>query len=151
MLSSFGRLLKEYRHTHSMTQKQLADAVHVNGSYIARLERNERRPSRRVVMNMARAMRLSKDDTDRLLAGAQHLPEGDLARLVEQSGISMAHPVVQAVANALQDRDMTSHGREQLENEIVAYVGFRMQQIKQQEQERHGLRMHQHQHAMVEN
>lgn len=136
MLSSFGHLLKEYRLNHHMTQKELAAAIGVNGSYIARLERDERRPSRRVVTNVAWAMNLSAEDRDRLLASAQHLPEGDLARIVERSGVSLAHPVIQAVANALQDRDLTAHGREQLENEIIAYVGFRLQQLKHQEQMR---------------
>ncbi len=136
MLSSFGYLLKEYRLNRHMTQKELAEAIGVNGSYIARLERDERRPSRRVVTNMARAMNLAAEDRDRLLASAQHLPEGDLARLVEHSGVSLTHPAIQAVANALQDRDLTAHGREQLENEIIAYVGFRLQQLKQQDQMR---------------
>ncbi len=133
MLSSFGHLLKEYRLQRHMTQKVLAKAIGVNGSYIARLERDERRPSRRVVTNVARAMNLSAEDQDRLLASAQHLPEGDLARIVEHSGVSLAHPVIQAVANALQDRDLTAQGREQLENEIIAYVGFRLQQLKHEE------------------
>lgn len=136
MLSSFGHLLKEYRSRYRMTQKELASAIGVNGSYIARLERDERRPSRRVVLNVAKAMTLPPEDLDRLLASAQHLPEGDLARLVEQSGVSLAHPAIQVVANALQDRDLTAHSREQLESEIVAYVGFRVQQLKHQEQVR---------------
>ncbi|MCW5881765.1 MAG: helix-turn-helix transcriptional regulator [Anaerolineae bacterium] len=136
MLTSFGYLLKEYRLNRHMTQKELAQAIGVNGSYIARLERDERRPSRRVVTNMAQAMNLSAEDRDRLLASAQHLPEGDLARIVEHSGVSLTHPAIQAVANALQDPDLTTHGREQLENEIVAYVGFRLQQLKQQDQAR---------------
>ena len=141
MLSSFGHLLKEFRLYRGMTQKSLAQAINVNGSYIARLERDERRPSRRVVTNMARAMQLSADDTDRLLASAQHLPEGDLTRLIEQSGVSLAHPAIQTVANALQDRDLPPHAREQLENEIIAYIGFRLQQLKQQEHERLALRV----------
>jgi len=136
MLTSFGYLLKEYRLNRHMTQKELAQAIGVNGSYIARLERDERRPSRRVVTNMAQAMNLSAEDRDRLLASAQHLPEGDLARIIEHSGVSLTHPAIQAVANALQDPDLTTHGREQLENEIVAYVGFRLQQLKQQDQAR---------------
>ena len=145
MLSSFGHLLKEFRLYHGLTQKTLAQAIHVNGSYIARLERDERRPSRRVVTSMARAMQLSADDTDRLLASAQHLPEGDLTRLIEQSGVSLAHPAIQMVANALQDRDLAPQAREQLENEITAYIGFRLQQLKQQEQERVTLRANGHQ------
>ncbi len=140
MLSSFGHLLKDMRLKHRLTQKELAEAIGVNGSYIARLERDERRPSRKVVMNLARAMKLSPEDTDRLLASAQHLPEGDLARIVEQSGISLAHPAIQSVANALQDRELTPHGREQLESEIIAYVAFRVQQLKLQEHDRVSVR-----------
>jgi transcriptional regulator with XRE-family HTH domain len=136
MLSSFGHMLKDMRLGRRLTQKELASSVNVNGSYIARLERDERRPSRKVVMNLARAMQLTPEETDRLLASAQHLPEGDLARIIEQSGVSLAHPVIQAVANALQDRDLSPHGREQLESEITAYVAFRQQQIRQQERDR---------------
>lgn len=136
MLSTFGHLLKGFRLSRGLTQKELADAVDVNGSYIARLERDERRPSRRVVLDLSKAMQLSADDTDRLLASAQHLPEGDLAKIIAQSGVSMTHPAIQAVANALQDRELSPHGREQLEGEIIAYVAFRAQQLKQQEQDR---------------
>jgi len=130
-------MLKEMRLGRHLTQKELAESVNVNGSYIARLERNERRPSRKVVMNLAKAMQLSPEESDRLLASAQHLPEGDLAKIIAQSGVSMAHPVIQAVANALQDSDLSPHGREQLESEIVAYVAFRQQQIRQQENDKH--------------
>lgn len=141
MLSTFGHLLKEFRQKRGLTQKHLATAVNVNGSYIARLERNERRPSRKIVLGMASAMKLSPEDSDRLLASSQHLPEGDLARLIEQSGVSMAHPVIQTVTNALQDRELSPHIREQLENEIVAYISFRVRQLKEQETERAPLRV----------
>ncbi|MFN8483498.1 MAG: helix-turn-helix transcriptional regulator [Anaerolineae bacterium] len=137
MLNSFGHLLKGYRLSKGMTQKELADAVGVNGSYIARLERDERRPSRKVVLSLAKALDLPPEDSDRLLASAQHLPEGDMARIIEQSGISLTHPAVEAVAVALQDKDLSPHAREQLENEVIAYVTFRAQQLRQQEHDRH--------------
>jgi transcriptional regulator with XRE-family HTH domain len=144
MLSSFGHLLKNFRLERGLTQKEVADGVGVNGSYIARLERDERRPSRRVVLELARTMKLSSEDSDRLLASAQHLPEGDLARIIEQGGVSMTHPAIQAVANALQNSGLSSHSRERLEAEIIAYVAFRTQQLQQQEQERMALRSRDH-------
>ena len=136
MLNSFGHLLKGYRLSKGMTQKELADAVGVNGSYIARLERDERRPSRKVVLSLAKALDLPAEDSDRLLASAQHLPEGDMARIIAESGISLTHPAVEAVSAALQDKDLSPHAREQLENEVIAHVTFRAQQLRQQEQDR---------------
>jgi transcriptional regulator with XRE-family HTH domain len=149
VLTSFGHLLKALRLERGMTQKMLADEVGVDGSYIARLESDERRPSRRVVLDLARALQLSPDDGDRLLASAQHLPEGALERIIAQSGVSMTHPTIQAVANALQDRELSSQGREQLEAEITAYVAFRSQQLKQQDRDRQAMRAA-HQQAAAE-
>lgn len=136
MLTSFGHLLKSARLERGLTQKQLADLVGVDGSYIARLEMDDRRPSRRVVLDLAKAMKMSAVESDRLLASAQHLPEGDLERLLSNSGVSMTHPVIQVVASALQDKDLSPKGREMLEQEITAYVGQRAQQIKDQERQR---------------
>ncbi len=136
MLTTFGHLLKSARLERGLTQKQLAEMVGVDGSYIARLEMDERRPSRKVVLKLARALQLSPEESDRLLASAQHLPEGDLERLLSNSGVPLTHPVIQVVANALQDKELSPRGRELLEEEITAYVSFRAQQLKQEERER---------------
>ena len=140
MLTTFGHLLKQARLERGLTQKQLADSVDVDGSYIARLEMDERRPSRKVVLQLGRALGLTPEEGDRLLASAQHLPEGDLERLLNSSGVSMTHPVIQVVANALQDKDLSPRGRELLEEEITAYVAFRTQQLKQEERDRKSAR-----------
>ena len=151
MLSSFGHLLKEFRLYRGMTQKTLAQAINVNGSYIARLEMDDRRPSRRVVLDVAQAMELSPEDTDRLLASAQHLPEGDLDRLLADGGGPLMHPALRAVANAVEDQNLSPEGRKQLEDEIMAYVAARANALKQQDRDRkarrsaHRARMHQNQ------
>ena len=151
MLTSFGRMLKEFRLQHGLSQKALADAVNVDGSYIARLEMDDRRPSRRVVLDVAQAMELSPEDTDRLLASAQHLPEGDLDRLLADGGGPLMHPALRAVANAVEDQNLSPEGRKQLEDEIMAYVAARANALKQQDRDRkarrsaHRAKMHQNQ------
>ena len=140
MLTTFGHLLKSARLERGLTQKQLADSVNVDGSYIARLEMDERRPSRKVVLQLSKALQLTPEEGDHLLASAQHLPEGDLERLLNSSGVSMTHPVIQVVANALHDKELSPRGRELLEEEIKSYVAFRTQQLKQEERDRRAQR-----------
>lgn len=133
MLTTFGDLLKTHRYNRHLTQAHVASQIDVCASYIARLESSERHPSRRVVLNLARALGLDDTERDQLLASALHLPQGDVARLVETSGVTLTPPVIQAIAAALQDPALHYTQRDILEIEIIAYTRFRLQQLKDQE------------------
>lgn len=132
-MPTFGQLLKDYRKTARLTQVQLARRIDCDGSYIARLEMDERHPSRGVVLRLAEALALTDEQRDQLLAAALHIPEGDLLRLVTADGIDPANPAIRAVVAALRDPDLTPGSRDLLGSEIAAYVKFRTAQLKQAE------------------
>lgn len=132
MLITFGHLLRNHRLQRGLRQQDIATPVDVDGSYIARLEMDERKPSRHVVIKIATALGLNADERDQMLAAAKHLPEGDIERLVAQSGVALTHPVVQAISNAF--AELSPASRDILAEEIIAYVGFRVGQLKEQEQ-----------------
>jgi predicted ATPase/DNA-binding XRE family transcriptional regulator len=68
---SFGALLKEYRLARGLTQETLAEAAGLSRDAINLLERGARRsPHRDAVTLLARALRLSGDERERLLAAA---------------------------------------------------------------------------------
>src|SRR5581483_7435493 len=71
----FATLLRRFRERADFSCNELARAVGVDPSYISRLERGEREPPRRpVVERLATALRLDVDDQDRLLVSAGYTP-----------------------------------------------------------------------------
>jgi transcriptional regulator with XRE-family HTH domain len=71
----FATLLRSYRDQAGMSCNELARAVAVDPSYISRLERGEREPPRRpIVERLAMSLRLSVEDQDRLLVTAGYAP-----------------------------------------------------------------------------
>jgi transcriptional regulator with XRE-family HTH domain len=75
MNEDFATLLRYYRDRASLSCNELARAVGVDPSYISRLERGEREPPRRpIVERLASSLRLSLEDQDRLLVTAGYAP-----------------------------------------------------------------------------
>lgn len=83
-------LLKVFRESRKLSQSRLARMAFFDHSYISRVERGERTPSRDGVIQMSRAMQLSDDERDLLLAAFGFMPmrvtsllheERELARL----------------------------------------------------------------------
>ncbi len=75
MSEDFASLLRLYRDRANLSCNELARAVAVDPSYISRLERGEREPPRRpVVERLASALQLSLEDQDRLLVTAGYAP-----------------------------------------------------------------------------
>jgi transcriptional regulator with XRE-family HTH domain len=75
MAEDFGSLLRRYRDRAGMSCNELARAVAVDPSYISRLERGEREPPRRpVVERLASSLQLGLEDQDRLLVTAGYAP-----------------------------------------------------------------------------
>lgn len=71
----FGTALRFFRLRACHSQNSLAKVVGINASYINRLETGEREaPTREVVMALARALTLTIEETDRLVASAGQLP-----------------------------------------------------------------------------
>lgn len=126
----FAPLLKHHRAHRRLTQGQLAAAIGIATSYISRLEAGDRNPSRQVVLDLAQALSLDDTHRDQLLAAARHLPVGDLTRILDADP-ALGNHTVHLVATAIRDQELTHRSRALLQNEITAYVAFRLAQLKQ--------------------
>ena len=75
MTEDFATLLRSYRDRAGMSCNELARAVAVDPSYISRLERGEREPPRRpIVERLGSSLQLGMEDQDRLLVTAGYAP-----------------------------------------------------------------------------
>ena len=76
MPMQFGQLLSLYREKNDLTQKQLSALVPMNQSYLSRIERGLRKPPQRnTVLTMVKALELSEQEADDLLAAANYQPK----------------------------------------------------------------------------
>jgi transcriptional regulator with XRE-family HTH domain len=117
----FAALLRRFRERAGLSCNELARAVGVDPSYISRLERSEREPPRRrVVEGLAVALQLDLDDQDRLLVSAGYAP-ATVALLGRWDS------TLQAVADVLVDRRIPE---EELANfrQVVQLLAHRWRQ-----------------------
>ncbi len=97
----FATLLRRFRERADLSCNELARAVGVDPSYISRLERSEREPPRRrVVEGLASALQLSLEDQDRLLVSAGYAP-------ATVALLGRWDTTLQAVADVLVDRRLS--------------------------------------------
>ncbi|HLI28154.1 MAG TPA: helix-turn-helix transcriptional regulator [Chloroflexota bacterium] len=75
MAEDFARLLRQFRERAGLSCNELARLVAVDPSYISRLERGEREPPRRLVVErLAAVLALPPFERDRLLVSAGYTP-----------------------------------------------------------------------------
>ena len=79
--TTFGKMLRNFRTEGKFTQMDLQESSGINNAYICRLEANQHPPQSATVIALARAMRLSQEDEDRLMLAAGHVPE-DVRRAI---------------------------------------------------------------------
>ena len=102
MGEDFASLLRHYRERADLSCNELARAVAVDPSYISRLERGEREPPRRpVVERLAGALQLELEDQDRLLVSAGYAP-------ATVAVLGRWDSALQAVADVLTDGRMSN-------------------------------------------
>ena len=102
MAEDFASLLRHYRDRADLSCNELARAVAVDPSYISRLERGEREPPRRpVVERLAGALQLELEDQDRLLVSAGYAP-------ATVAVLGRWDSALQAVADVLTDRRLST-------------------------------------------
>lgn len=121
MPDDFGTLLRRYRDRAGLSCNELARAVAVDPSYISRLERGEREPPRRpVVERLASALQLGLEDQDRLLVTAGYAP-------ATIAVLGRWDTTLQVVADVLTDHRL---GPTELDNfrEVVRLVAERWRQ-----------------------
>src|SRR5690242_16715547 len=96
-MSTFGSLLLQLRLRSGRSGSSVARGAGIDASYLSRLERGEREPPRREVVDaLIREMQLTGEDADGLLTAAGYPPRA-LARLGAQD------PTIQLVASVLAD------------------------------------------------
>src|SRR5262245_48433479 len=102
MSEDFAILLRRLRDRAGLSCNELARAVAVDPSYISRLERGEREPPRRpVVERLASALQLDLDDQDCLLVSAGYAP-------ATVAVLGTWDATLQAVASVLTDRRISA-------------------------------------------
>lgn len=70
MKGAFATALLMCRNLIAISQNEIARRTGLDHSYISRLERGERSPSKGTVMKIAKALELDEGETDQLLASA---------------------------------------------------------------------------------
>lgn len=106
---SFAELLRWYRERTGVSQARLARLVGVDHSYVSRLERGERRPSRDLVVRKADALSLPAADASALLSSAGFSP-------------SVLDPEVEALVLLLSDRMVPEEVRSGLRQAIRSAI-----------------------------
>lgn len=72
---SFGLLFQKYRKRAGISQKELAQILGLDPSYLCKIERKQRLPpSRAVAIEIAEALELNQEETDQLLISANYQP-----------------------------------------------------------------------------
>jgi transcriptional regulator with XRE-family HTH domain len=87
----FGELLRAYRKRRGWTQVTLALRVGYDPSYISRLESDgnlRSPPKREVVLRIAKALGLNREETDNLLLSAMYAPDLSGLSFEFSSGLS---------------------------------------------------------------
>lgn len=91
----FGALLERYRCAAGWSCAELARRIPCNPSYISRLERDERVPSRGLIARVNRALGLPAGEADRLYLTAGFAPEW----LVQLAAVARITPAERAHAS----------------------------------------------------
>ena len=71
-----GKYLASLRQAAELTQSELAERASISRSMIAQLESGERRPSRKMLYTLCRALNMTKEHEQQLLAAYEFLPSG---------------------------------------------------------------------------
>jgi transcriptional regulator with XRE-family HTH domain len=71
-----GKHLASLRQAIKLTQSELAERAGISRSMIAQLESGERRPSRKMLYILCRALSATKEEEQQLLAAYEFLPSG---------------------------------------------------------------------------
>lgn len=105
---SFSDLLGQHRRRHGLSRNHLAHLVHVDPSYLCRIEHDERDPPRsHIVDAIARTLQLTSQQWDAFRLSAGYSP-----RVVNGSGWS---PALHLTAQVLNDYRLSPEDRAKFE------------------------------------
>lgn len=117
---AFPTLLRSFRERVTRSRNNLAYEVGVDPSYLTRIEHGDREPPRQhIVEALARALRLTIPERNRLLVAAGYAP----VSIVE---LGVWDDAFQAVADVLNDRQLSQEERDQY-RAVVQLISTRWQ------------------------
>jgi transcriptional regulator with XRE-family HTH domain len=118
MREDFPTLLRAFRERAGRSRNNLAGEVGVDPSYLTRIEHGDREPPRlHIVEALARALRLSMRDRNRLLVAAGYAP----LSVVQLGSWDEA---LQAVADVLNDTQLSPEERDEFRS-VVRIISAR--------------------------
>ena len=87
-MSTIGQRIREIRKSRNLTQRELADRVGINFTYLSRVENDrlddEQTPREETLQRIAKALRT---DPDELLLLAKRIPDAYRYRILSQPGV----------------------------------------------------------------
>lgn len=87
-MSTIGQRIREIRKSRNLTQRELADRVGINFTYLSRVENDrlddEQTPREETLQRIAKALRT---DPDELLLLAKRIPDAYRDRILSQPGV----------------------------------------------------------------
>lgn len=110
MAETFGEALAAVRTSRPgtardhLSQSELAGAAGFDHSYISRLERDQRTPSREAVLLLGRVLQTTPAELDRLLIAAGFLPQDPAGLLAGEPELAAAWRVLHDPATTDRDR-----------------------------------------------
>ena len=112
--NAFGTALRELREQSNLSQSALGRRAQIHASIVSRLESGDRTPSNAALVEaLATGLRLSPDDTDRLLAAAGFVPAVILR-------LGAGDPTILRLAQALSDNRVSPDERQRLRQVVEA-------------------------------
>lgn len=121
MRDDFPTLLRSYRERSGRSRNSLADEVGVDPSYLTRIEHGDREPPRQhIIEALARVLRLTVPERNRLLVAAGYAP----VSLVERGWCN----TFQAVSDVLDDLNLDDQERETF-SRVVCEIAMRWRSV----------------------
>ncbi|MEA2638823.1 MAG: Helix-turn-helix domain [Chloroflexota bacterium] len=118
MREDFPTLLRSFRERAVRSRNNLAHEVGVDPSYLTRIEHGDREPPRQhIVEALARALRLSIQERNRLLVSAGYAP-------LSVMQLGSWDDALQAVADVLNDAHLSPEERDQFRS-VVRMISAR--------------------------
>jgi transcriptional regulator with XRE-family HTH domain len=118
MREDFPTLLRSFRERAGRSRNSLANEVGVDPSYLTRIEHGDREPPRQhIVEALARVLRLSLSERNRLLVGAGFAP-------LSVMQLGSWDDALQAVADVLNDATLSAEERDQFRS-VVQMISAR--------------------------
>lgn len=87
-------VLKALRESRTMTQYRLAKTIGCDHSYISRMEKGNRIPHREFLPRLVRALRLNRDEADRIAVAFGYAPGSPTSMIGDQPEVARIHALM---------------------------------------------------------